>query len=358
MKYILYQTTNLINNKIYIGQHKTKNPDIFDGYIGCGIKINTPSSYMNPCSPLQYAVKKYGVKNFRRTTLKVCDTLEEVLKAEAELVDYAFLKRTDTYNAQLGGKTGYKYLPVNQFDLQGNFIKTWNTMQEAAEFFNISHTAIFNAVHYKGSCMKYYWSNETTIDISKYLQTIEVKVYQYNATNGKFVQMFNSVKEAALDIGVCATSISNAIYSGYNIKGYYFSKSLLEEYNGKPKISLKGKILYVYDLEGHYITELHNGTEIRNYFKINTTNPITVAMRKERPYKNYQFSLIKEDKLEPLKRNTFYKRAVLVYSIDGIFIEELSTITETMKKYSRGVLKVLKGQQKQCRGYVFKYKEE
>ena len=111
MKYIIYQTTNLINNKIYIGQHKTKDPNIFDGYLGCGIKVNMPSSYMNPCSPLQYAVKKYGVKNFKRTILKVVDTLEEALKIEAELVDYDFLKRHDTYNAQLGGITGYKYLP-------------------------------------------------------------------------------------------------------------------------------------------------------------------------------------------------------------------------------------------------------
>ena len=36
MKYIVYKTTNLINGKIYIGVHRT-NPDIFDGYIGCGV---------------------------------------------------------------------------------------------------------------------------------------------------------------------------------------------------------------------------------------------------------------------------------------------------------------------------------
>lgn len=34
MKYIVYCTTNLINNKIYVGVHQTSDPTHFDGYIG------------------------------------------------------------------------------------------------------------------------------------------------------------------------------------------------------------------------------------------------------------------------------------------------------------------------------------
>jgi hypothetical protein len=56
MKYIVYLTKNLkskINgiNKIYVGVHKTKNPEIFDGYIGCGVYIQQPSTYMYPKTP-------------------------------------------------------------------------------------------------------------------------------------------------------------------------------------------------------------------------------------------------------------------------------------------------------------------
>lgn len=35
-KYIVYLTTNTVNKMIYIGIHSTKNPLMFDQYLGCG----------------------------------------------------------------------------------------------------------------------------------------------------------------------------------------------------------------------------------------------------------------------------------------------------------------------------------
>jgi hypothetical protein len=125
MKYIVYQTINLKNNKIYIGVHKTKDPEIFDGYIGCGIKINIPSSYTNPTTPLQYAVKKYGTSSFRRITLAIFDNIEDAFDFESKLVNKEFINRKDTYNAKLGGIGGSSYsVRINQFDLNGKYLKT------------------------------------------------------------------------------------------------------------------------------------------------------------------------------------------------------------------------------------------
>ena len=37
IKYIVYETRNIVNNKIYIGVHHTTTPYEFDNYLGCGV---------------------------------------------------------------------------------------------------------------------------------------------------------------------------------------------------------------------------------------------------------------------------------------------------------------------------------
>ena len=137
MKYIVYQTINKVNNKIYIGVHKTEDPENFDGYIGNGIYINRPSSWMNPKTYFQYAVKKYGFKNFIRTTLKIFETEEEAYNLEAELVNKDFIKRDDTYNLVLGGRDTSQFMvKVYMYDLDGNFEMEFESLISAAKYLN------------------------------------------------------------------------------------------------------------------------------------------------------------------------------------------------------------------------------
>ena len=137
MKYIVYQTTSKVNNKIYIGVHKTENPEIFDGYLGNGVYIYRPSSYMNPKTHFQYAVKKYGIKNFIRTTLKVFDSEEEAYKMEAEIVNQEFIEREDTYNLILGGRDVTQFMvKVYMYDLEGNFEREFESLVAAAKYLN------------------------------------------------------------------------------------------------------------------------------------------------------------------------------------------------------------------------------
>ena len=102
--YILYQVTNNLNSKIYVGVHKTQ--DLNDGYMGSGKVINS-------------AIKKHGIENFTRVILEQFDDSAAMYAREKEIVNDDFLNRADTYNLRRGGKGGFDY--INQFsELQNN----------------------------------------------------------------------------------------------------------------------------------------------------------------------------------------------------------------------------------------------
>lgn len=91
MHYTIYQTTNNINGKTYIGMHQTD--DINDGYLGSG-------------NLLLAAIRKYGKENFTKETLHAFDSAEEMIAKEVNIVNEDFIVRTDTYNICLGGFGG------------------------------------------------------------------------------------------------------------------------------------------------------------------------------------------------------------------------------------------------------------
>lgn len=135
MKYIVYLTVNTVNNKLYIGVHKTDNEKVFDGYLGNGVYIDSPSSYKYPKTPFQKAVKKYGPKKFIKNTLKVFDTEIDAYNFEAELVNEEFLRRDDVYNIILGGRnTNHFTKPLYMYALTGEFEKEFSSVREAIKY--------------------------------------------------------------------------------------------------------------------------------------------------------------------------------------------------------------------------------
>lgn len=105
MYYIVYRTTNNINNKYYIGCHKTKN--LNDGYIGSG-KL------------LKRAIEKYGKENFIREILYLCKNSDEMFEKEKQIVNEEIVQDKNSYNVKIGGEANYYFINHNHLNHKKN----------------------------------------------------------------------------------------------------------------------------------------------------------------------------------------------------------------------------------------------
>lgn len=360
-KYIVYQTINIVTNKIYIGIHKTKDPTKFDGYIGNGVNINYPSTYMNPKYPFQYAVKKYGTSSFKRSILYIFDTEEEASLKEEEIVNKEFIKRSDTYNIALGGKHQWvvlKYNKIYQFDLQGNLLKEWNDIYEVSDFLETWKESIYSAINNKSRLYNYYWSFNSEININEFTNpNNNRKVYQYNK-DGKCVAIYNSIGEAARENNMESGHIIKCVKEGmFNKNLYYYSYELYDEYIPKPRLDLKDKNVFLYDLNGNFIEEI-SIKEFKKRYNIHTYKEISNVILNESSIQGFQLRLERSDKISEYKPKN-KKRPVIVYTKEGEFIEEFESVTAACKKFnldSSTVSKILRGCSKSTKGYTIKYK--
>lgn len=90
MIYFVYKTTNMVNNKTYIGIHQTE--DEGDNYLGSGLA-------------LKRAVKKYGKENFTREIISYHKSFDELLEVESEIVNEDWIRDKSNYNMKTGGQS-------------------------------------------------------------------------------------------------------------------------------------------------------------------------------------------------------------------------------------------------------------
>ena len=89
--FIVYKTTNLVNQKIYVGQHNTSADD---GYLGSGLL-------------LERAIEKYGVENFKRSTIEFC-TSSNIDERETYWIEELDARNSQIgYNIAQGGSGGF-----------------------------------------------------------------------------------------------------------------------------------------------------------------------------------------------------------------------------------------------------------
>lgn len=359
MKYIIYLTTNKETGIIYIGVHKTY-IDGFDGYIGCGVNINKPATYLNPTTAFQFAVKKYGIKAFERITLYEYDNIQEALKKEGELVNHKFISQNNNYNMIIGGTTHPDLTDnyVYQFSSKGNLIQKF-CMNEAVEAIGGNINSLRNAIQFKERLRGFYWSRSETINISEFSVPKEKqKTYRYNS-DGKLINIYESITDAAKDINYLESQISQAIKCQQFIqKKWYYSNVLYDKFIKSPKKSLRGSKFYLYDLKGNYIKTAENADALMKELGLKSWAYLSkVIHHKNGIYKNYIITTEYYKHVEP-KENVF-KKAVNVYDLHNNLIDSCESEMEACRKYKcriSQVNRVLRGISHTTNGYIFKWK--
>ena len=273
MNHYVYEVTNLINGKKYIGKRSCKCPIEEDKYMGSGVAITR-------------AIKKYGKENFKKDVLKICSTEDEAyayediytLKVKAwDNENYYNLKqggrggrtlisksmrvklkkpKTEEHRRKIGesnkgknigkiGKNNPVSKPVVMIDLEGNKVKEFECMREAGDYLDKPRgfNAISRVCRNGGTAYNYLWLfkdnynnlinknefKEWYINSKKrYIERNRTKsqknsktIYQLHTYTLDIIQEFNSIKSASEITGISPRLIDNVCnHKGYTAGGY------------------------------------------------------------------------------------------------------------------------------------------
>lgn len=353
-KYIVYLTMNMVNGKIYIGVHQTENPNVFDGYIGCGAYVNKPTTYNKSDIPLHCAIKKYGTHSFRRTTLRIFDKLEDALDLEAWLVTKEFISRPDTYNATIGGG-----MPPNlskkvyQFNPQGELIKEWASESDIKRFYQC-RVSLSDIIKSKRSFAGCFWSFEKTIDVTEYKTELNHGfINQYNKY-GVLLNQFKNTTIAAQKLDLQREAITQAVFKKKLYNGYYFLKAdvdIAEVLSSKYKPKLGLTHIFRYDINGNLIKEYETVTKAKvdiSAYKLKKAIVDGILME------NSYWSYYKSTNYFNIKTRTKPIIKIAQYNKFGELIKVWNSPKEVKLKYPQA-LRCCQGTLKSAHGYIFKY---
>lgn len=356
MKYIVYKTTNQVNNYIYIGVHQTQNPEIFDGYLGCGVYANKANTYNKAKTCFQQAVKEFGPKAFKRETLASFNIAEEAYLLEALLVNEEFLKRSDVYNMILGGivnSTSGKQVYMYSVDT-GEYIKEFDSCSMAADFVGCDSSTISHSIKLKFKVKNFCFSYEKhdKLDLSEFDFKILQPVYRYLKT-GEFDKAYPSLNAAGEDtLETSAVYIQKAAILGYLVKdSYYFSFFKEKSYDKARTKSIQNRQVYQYDERGKFIKEYQTQkeAELENSY-CNITNCIKL---RSKDVNNHYWSLTKLKEFNVPKKHV--ARKVGKFDDAGKLLQSWNSSNDCAKEVGTAVKNVLRGEYQKHKGFVYKY---
>lgn len=208
----IYKTTNLLNNKIYIGQKKS-HKFLENKYLGSG-------------KHLKEAIKKYGADNF---CVEMIDTAEDADELDEKEIHYICLyKSSDSnigYNISLGGSTPRGLIAWNKGltkDSDDRLIQSQTTRDKRSESLKRAYAEGRHNVNFSD-------------DVRKKMSD---KAKQRKAPNTKnYVWINNGSTQRTVPIDMLDSFISNGWVKGRTTKIVAWNKGLTKDTDIRVKLN-------------------------------------------------------------------------------------------------------------------------
>jgi len=264
---IIYKTTNLLNNKIYIGQDSNNNPE----YFGSGLQ-------------LLRAIKKYGKKNFKKEILEECTSRNLLDEREVYWIKfYNSVDREIGYNITEGGnsaglKKGYE---ISRKGLYNYWVEKygkkqadmmWDAKKKKNSEANKKNGTVFNKRIYQHWIEKY--GEE---EANKRLKKKKEKLIEYNKK--KKEEGWCHSEESKNKI---AEANKNRVISDETRKKQSDLAKLVDRsYLMKPVLQ--------FDLNDNLIQEWKSVSDAARFFSTRPNSIFRVIKGKRKQYKNFKW---------------------------------------------------------------------
>ncbi len=338
------------------------------------------------------ARKKYGPDKFTYKVLVtiVSDNYFKILTILDTLEIY-YIKRYDSfnngYNSTIGGRDALINPPLEESEIvqltyEGEFVKHWFTIKEAAEHFNIKTCQIHKCCKklvitvgkFRWMYLKDYENNKN--DLLSYLPKSKKnlsKVIQLSL-DGEFIKEWETATEASNTLKISIYHIS-ACCNGKRRRAGNFRWMNSIDYNScngiVDKIDFSKTRRYInkivqFDLDGNFIREWESIKPILEKYEITRKAIEGCCLGKIKTAVGYRWMYKKDyDKLENKKLDSIkilsQKRKIIQYTLNNEFIkiwDSLSQINKELGFNCDSISKACKGNKGNIyKSFIWKYKE-
>jgi len=341
----------------------------------CNSLVKTACDYWNS-----------GIKNLTEIgeiiQVKSC-TVRRYLKQGAinNLCDYDSKQNMIETRSKCGGHNIRK---IVQLSLEGEYIKTWNSITMAQKELNIcSISSVCSLNGDKKSVGGYMWMyeeeyNKNIENIKPYERTYNNKSVVQLSLSNEFLYEYDSLEEACVKYKIHKGDISQCISHNDNIKtpksagGYlwYLKDTYMkikDNLISYEKYSRKTKAIVRLNLNGEYIDEFRSVTEASRVLNTSCGNVGAVCNGKRLTSKGYLFKykedyIKNKDKITPfIKPKSYALKPIIQLDLNNNFIKKWDGATEVqleLKISASGISQCLKGRSLSSGGFQWMYYNE